>query len=96
MARTCKILTCVLQAAVGEGQQRSVQGALGVLEDGIVLVDVLHHLRVELVLLQSKGEIDACDKVAAGGGDSQWRWAKNKRTYAFNIHARPKFKSVRR
>lgn len=69
MARTCKILTCVLQAAVGEGQQRSVQGALGVLEDGIVLVDVLHHLRVELVLLRSKGENDAWDEEVARGGD---------------------------
>lgn len=56
----------MLQAAVGEGQQRSVQGALGVLEDGIVLVDVLHHLRVELVLLQSKGEKDAWDKEVEG------------------------------
>lgn len=42
----------MLQAAVGEGQQRSIQGALGVLQDGIVLVDVLHYLRVELILLK--------------------------------------------
>ena len=46
----------MLQAAVGEGQQRSVQGALGVLQDGIVLVDVLHHLGVELVLLKHTRE----------------------------------------
>lgn len=42
----------MLQAAIGEGQQRGVQWALGVLQDGIVLVDVLHHLRVELILLK--------------------------------------------
>lgn len=46
----------MLQAAVGEGQQRSVQGALGVLQDGIVLVDVLHYLGVELILLQYKNK----------------------------------------
>lgn len=54
MARICKILTRVLKAAIGEGQQWSIQGALGVLQDGIVLVDVLHYLRVELILLKNK------------------------------------------
>lgn len=43
----------MLQAAVGEGKQRSVQGTLGVLQDGIVLVDVLHYLGVELILLMN-------------------------------------------
>ena len=42
----------MLQAAVGEGEQRSIKRALGVLQDGVVLVDVLHHFRVELVLLK--------------------------------------------
>ena len=56
MVCACELLTCVLQAAVGEGQQRSVQGALGVLQDGIVLVDVLHNLRVELILLKYTSE----------------------------------------
>lgn len=46
----------MLQAAIGEGQQRSVQRALGVLQDRIVLVDVLHHFRVELVLLKHTRE----------------------------------------
>lgn len=46
----------MLQAAIGEGQQRSVQGALGVLQDGIVLVDVLHYLGVELILLKYKSD----------------------------------------
>lgn len=50
--RAPKPLTCVLQAAVGEGQQRGVQGSLGVLQDGVMLVDVLHHLGVELILLK--------------------------------------------
>lgn len=44
----------MLQVAVGEGQQRGVQGALGVLENGVVLIDVLHYLRVELILLKCK------------------------------------------
>lgn len=52
MRCTFQLLTGVLQAAIGEGQQRGVQGALGVLQDGIVLVDVLHYLRVELILLK--------------------------------------------
>lgn len=42
----------MLQAPIGEGQQRGIQGALGVLQDRIVLIDVLHHLRVELILLK--------------------------------------------
>lgn len=42
----------MLQAAIREGQQRSIQGALGVLQDGIVLVDVLHDFRVEFILLE--------------------------------------------
>lgn len=46
----------MLQAAVGEGQQRSVQGTLGILQDGIVLVDVLHYLRVKLILLKYTSE----------------------------------------
>lgn len=50
--RECWTLTCVLQAAIREGQQRSIQGALGVLQDGIVLVDVLHDFRVEFILLE--------------------------------------------
>lgn len=44
----------MLQATIREGQQRSVQGALGVLQYGIVLVDVLHYFRVELILLEKK------------------------------------------
>lgn len=47
----------MLQAAIREGQQRSVQGALGVLQYGIVLVDVLHYFRVELILLGKKKKI---------------------------------------
>lgn len=51
----------MLQAAVGEGQQRSVQGALGVLQNGIVLIDVLHYLGVELILLKyNKGKMKYC------------------------------------
>lgn len=42
----------MLQAAIREGQQRSIEGALGVLQYGVVLVDVLHDFRVELVLLK--------------------------------------------
>lgn len=44
----------MLQATIGEGQQRSIQGALGVLQYGIVLVDVLHYFRVEFILLGKK------------------------------------------
>lgn len=44
----------MLQATIREGQQRSIQGALGVLQYGIVLVDVLHYFRVELILLEKK------------------------------------------
>lgn len=44
----------MLQAAIREGQQRSIQGALGVLQYGIVLVDVLHYFRMELILLEKK------------------------------------------
>lgn len=44
----------MLQAAIREGQQRSIEGALGVLQYGVVLVDVLHDFRVELVLLGKK------------------------------------------
>lgn len=55
-----KRLTCVLQAAVGEGQQRGIEGPMDVLQDGIVLVDVLHHLRVELVLLKDNGRNKSC------------------------------------
>lgn len=52
----CKggLLTGVLQATIREGQQRSIQGALGVLQYGIVLVDVLHYFRVEFILLEKK------------------------------------------
>lgn len=46
----------MLQAAVRKGQQRSVQGALSVLQDGVVLVDVLHYLWVELILLVQTSE----------------------------------------
>lgn len=46
----------MLQAAIREGQQRSIEGALGVLQYGVVLVDVLHHFRVELVLLGKKNK----------------------------------------
>lgn len=42
----------MLQATIREGQQRSIQGALGVLQYGIVLVDVLHYFRVEFILLE--------------------------------------------
>lgn len=42
----------MLQAAIGEGKQWGIQGALGVLQNRVVLVDVLHYLRVELVLLK--------------------------------------------
>lgn len=42
----------MLQAAIWEGQQRSIQGTLCVLEDRVVLVDMLHYLWVELVLLK--------------------------------------------
>lgn len=54
----CKsgLLTGVLQATIREGQQRSVQGALGVLQYGIVLVDVLHYFRVEFILLEKKNQ----------------------------------------
>ena len=45
----------MLQAAIREGQQRSIQGVLGVLQYGIVPVDVLHYFRVELVLLRGGG-----------------------------------------
>lgn len=48
------VLTGVFQAAVREGQQGGIQGALGVLQDGVVLVDIIYHLRVKLVLLEKK------------------------------------------
>lgn len=47
-------LTCVFCASIWERQQGSIQGALCVLQDGVVLVDVLHHLGVELILLSTK------------------------------------------
>lgn len=47
-------LTCVLYASIGERQQGRIQGTLRVLQDGVVLVDVLHHLGVELILLSTK------------------------------------------
>ena len=54
----------MLQAAEGEGQQWGVQGAMGVLQDGVVLVDVLHHLRVKLVFLGTHRQAGE-----SGGGD---------------------------
>ena len=51
-ASVCVLLTCVVQAAVGERQQGGVERTLCVSEDGVVLVDVLHNLRIKLVLLQ--------------------------------------------
>ena len=59
----------MLQAAIREGQQRSIQGVLGVLQYGIVPVDVLHYFRVELVLLRGGG----------GGGGFFFFFIKNKK-----------------
>lgn len=67
----------MLQAAIGEGQQRGVQWALGVLQDGIVLVDVLYHLRVELILLKyTSGEKNSVDNTSRHSN-------KNKLSHAF-------------
>lgn len=75
----------MLQAAVGEGQQRSVQGALGVLQDGIVLVDVLHYLWVELIFLQYKNKQNIyCHNNISRHSKKQ---NKKKLPYAFNIPA---------
>lgn len=42
---------CVVEAAVGERQQWGVEGALRVPQDGIMLIDVLHNLWIEFILL---------------------------------------------
>lgn len=44
----------MLQTAIRERQQRSIQGALGVLEDGVVLVNMFHYLRIKLILLRTQ------------------------------------------
>lgn len=41
----------MVEAAVGERQQWGVEGALRVPQDGIMLIDVLHNLWIEFILL---------------------------------------------
>lgn len=47
----CIWLTCVVETAVGERQQWGVEGVLRVPQDGIMLIDVLHNLWIEFILL---------------------------------------------
>lgn len=48
-------LTGQVDVAVGQRQQRRVKRVVAVAEDGVPLVDLLHHLRVQAVLLQRGG-----------------------------------------
>ena len=50
-----------MDVPVGEGQQGRVERVVAVTEDGVPLVDLLHHLRVQTVLLdtQPRGEESA-------------------------------------
>lgn len=49
-------LTCEVDVSVGQRQQRRVQRVVAVAEDGVPLVDLLHHLQVQTVLLQRGAE----------------------------------------
>lgn len=46
-------LTVEVDVPVGQRQQWGVQRVLGVAQDGVALVDLLHHIRVQAVLLAS-------------------------------------------
>ena len=48
-------LTVQVDVSVGQGQERRVQGVVCVTEDGVPFVDLLHHIRVQAVLLESRG-----------------------------------------
>lgn len=48
-------LTVEAYVPVGQGQERGVQRVVGVTEDGVPLVDLLHHSRVQAVLLKTGG-----------------------------------------
>lgn len=60
-------LTAEVDVSVGQRQQRRVQRVVAVAQDGVPLVDLLHHLRVETVLLHRGDEsVTAAGPVHAG------------------------------
>lgn len=48
-------LTVQVDVPVGQRQERGMQGVLGVAEDGVPLVNLLHHVCIQAVLLENKG-----------------------------------------
>lgn len=55
----CGRLTVEADVPVGQGQEWGVQGVVCVTENGVPLVDLLHHIRVEAVLLEDRGAGEA-------------------------------------
>lgn len=47
-------LTVQVYVSVGQGQQRGVQGVVRVAEDGVPLVNLLHDIGVQAVLLENR------------------------------------------
>lgn len=52
-------LTVEIDVPVGKGQERGVERVVGVAEDRVPLVNLLHHIRVQAVLLENKRAIQA-------------------------------------
>ena len=48
-------LTVEVDVSIGQGQKRRVQRVVGVPQDGVPLVYLLHHIRVQAVLLEKNG-----------------------------------------
>lgn len=53
-ARWAPALTVQVDVSIGQGQQRRVQGVVRVAEDGVPLVNLLHHVGVQAVLLENR------------------------------------------
>lgn len=56
-------LTVEAYVPIGQGQERGVQRVVGVTEDGVPLVDLLHHSRVQAVLLKTEGPVRASARI---------------------------------
>lgn len=56
-------LTAEADVSVGQRQERGVQRVVGVTEDGVPLVNLLHHSRVQAVLLRNRGAVRASARV---------------------------------
>lgn len=62
-------LTAEADVSVGQRQERGVQRVVGVTEDGVPLVNLLHHSRVQAVLLRNRGAVRASARVVRRSSD---------------------------